>query len=104
MPGHTGTLRQEGCQLPGVDQGGLHPAVVSASASSIPFEIVCTSIILSDAILLTGSGQVTTDSFYASGSERGTSSICFRPAVPPTHSCSNRAGKERPYESVNRRR
>src|SRR5829696_7276263 len=41
MPGHTGTLRQEGCQLPGADQGGLHPAVVSASASSIPFEIVC---------------------------------------------------------------
>src|SRR5215204_2841134 len=40
MPGHTGTLREEGCQLPRADQGGLHPAVVSASASSIPFEIV----------------------------------------------------------------
>jgi hypothetical protein len=41
VPGYSGALREEGRQLPGVDQGGLHPAVVSASASSIPFEIVC---------------------------------------------------------------
>src|SRR5215210_4046356 len=41
MPGDSGALREEGCQLPGADQGGLHPAVVSTSAPSIPFEIVC---------------------------------------------------------------
>ena len=41
MSGDSGALRQEGCQLSGADQGGLHPPVVPASAPSIPFEIVC---------------------------------------------------------------
>src|SRR5215217_9483151 len=41
VPGHPGALREEGHELPGADQGGLHLAVVSAPASPIPFEIVC---------------------------------------------------------------
>src|SRR5215216_4387918 len=40
VPLHPGTLREEGHQLPGADQGGLHLAVVPSSASFIRFEIV----------------------------------------------------------------
>ena len=38
-------LREEGDELPGADQGGLHLAVVSAPASPIPFEIVCKTLL-----------------------------------------------------------
>src|SRR5215213_10750502 len=40
VPLHPGTLREEGHQLPGADQGGLYLAVVPSSASFIRFEIV----------------------------------------------------------------
>ena len=40
VPRHPGTLREEGRQLSGADQGRLYPAVVPSSASFIPFEIV----------------------------------------------------------------
>jgi hypothetical protein len=48
MPRHFGALREEGRQLPGVDQDRLYPVVVSASAPFIPFEIVskCRAILV----------------------------------------------------------
>src|SRR5215218_8284876 len=45
VPLHPGTLREEGHQLPGADQGGLHLAVVPSSASFIRFEIVSASTV-----------------------------------------------------------
>jgi hypothetical protein len=40
VPGAAGSLGEEGLQLPGAHQGGLHPHLVSSPAPSVPFEIV----------------------------------------------------------------
>src|SRR5215212_862490 len=69
------------------------PLQSAECCSEIIYEIGFSNI-LSDVILLISSGQVlvTTDSFYASVSRRGSSGICFRSALPSTHSCCK--GKE----------
>jgi hypothetical protein len=42
-----GALREEGRQLPGLDQGGLHPALAPPPAPLVPFEIVSKSALAS---------------------------------------------------------